>query len=920
MWSRLSTLWRALRGRPEFEDTLADEIRDHIDRYVADLIAAGADPVAARRQARIEFGNIDNVKADCRDARGLRVFDEAHQHLRYALRLLWKAPVFTVTSVATLGVCFGACLTIFAVVDAILLRPLPFPNPDRLVAIYNTYPRAGVPDDGSSITNYYERRGKLSAFDGLAVYRDGAVIVGQTGQTEREFITQVSSEFFDTLGTAPLFGRAFTDAEMNYATANVAIVSYDYWQEHFGGDAGVLGRSLRIDGSQATIVGVLPRSFRFLSSRNRIYLPLASSADERGPDLRHSGSFTRMIARLRNGVTIAAAQAQIDAHNAVVEKTDRQAQMIADAGFRSLVVSLHGSHVAAVRPMLLLIQAGVLFLLVIGAVNVTNLLLIRATARLKEFAVRQALGAARRHIVAEIAVETALLTLIGGLAGVLIGSAGIRLLVVLGSSRLPLGAHLGFDVRVAVAAIAASLATGLTMALPIAWYSVRNYSSSALHAQSRGSTASRSAQRLRHAFLVTQIALSFVLLSGAGLLAASLMNLSRVAPGFQPAHVLSGQVSLPWARYSAIAERQIFIDRLMEALRAQPGVVTAGISTNIPLSGNSNRSASTVKGFVLPPGESVRANYAYAVAGDYFGAMRVPIVSGRVLTDDDARLGRRVSVVDEDFARRYWPDGHAIGQQLFLGGEEGPEAEAFTVVGVVGAVKQASLSEQDALGAVYYPYAERFDNALYVVTKTSQDPDAFGRTLQRAVRIIDPELPVNNIQSMDTRIADSLIARRSPAVLAVLYALIALLLTAIGTYRRPRLRRRAAEARDRAAHGAWCTARPGAPSVHDAGGPADRRRVGDRRRRRLDGRTRHGGAPLSGAGAARFDCRTDDGGTRDRVSRCLPASLMARGKDFAASGARRGVGSFTPRDSNDQRHATVEALVRSSSSAATTLF
>jgi predicted permease len=320
------------------------------------------------------------------------------------------------------------------------------------------------------------------------------------------------------------------------------------------------------------------------------------------------------------------------------------------------------------------------------------------------------------------------------------------------------------------------------MALPIAWYSVRNYSSSALHAQSRGMTASRSAQRLRHAFLVTQIALSFVLLAGAGLLAASLMNLSRVAPGFQPAHVLSGQVSLPWARYSAAADRQIFIDRLMDALRAQPGVAAAGASTNIPLSGNSNRSAATVKGFVLPPGESIRANYSYAVAGDYFAAMRIPVVSGRPLTADDVRLGNRVCAVDQDFARRYWPDANAIGHKLFLGSEEGPDTEAYTVVGVVGAVKQAALSEQEALGAVYYPYEERFDNAIYIVTRTSQEPDAFARTLQRAVRTIDAELPVNNIRSMDTRIADSLITRRSPAVLALLYAIIALLLTAIGTY------------------------------------------------------------------------------------------------------------------------------------------
>ena len=209
------------------------------------------------------------------------------------------------------------------------------------------------------------------------------MIGGETGQTERDFITRVSPEFFDTLGTRPLIGRAFTDAEMTYGTANSVIVSYDYWQEHFGGDAGVLGRTLRLDGNPVTIVGVLPSSFRFLSSRSRIFLPLASGPDERGPDMRHSGNSTHMIARLADGATLARAQAQVDAHNAVVEKTDRQAKLIADAGFRSLVVSLHGSHVAAVRPMLLLVQAGVLFLLAIGAVNVTNLLLIRATARLK---------------------------------------------------------------------------------------------------------------------------------------------------------------------------------------------------------------------------------------------------------------------------------------------------------------------------------------------------------------------------------------------------------------------------------------------------------------------------------------------------------------------------------------------------------
>ena len=225
MWSRLSTLARAVRGRPQFEEGLAEEVRDHLERYVEDLIAAGVPRDTAWRRARIEFGNIDNVTLDCRQARGLRVFDELQLHLRYAMRMLWKTPAFTGTAVSTLALCFGASLTIFAVVDAVLLKPLPFPDPERLVSIFNTYPRAGVPDDGSSITNYYERRGALNGFSTLALYRDGAVIVGETGTTQREFITQVSPEFFRTLGTEPALGRAFTESETTHQSDHVAIVS-----------------------------------------------------------------------------------------------------------------------------------------------------------------------------------------------------------------------------------------------------------------------------------------------------------------------------------------------------------------------------------------------------------------------------------------------------------------------------------------------------------------------------------------------------------------------------------------------------------------------------------------------------------------------------------------------------------------------
>jgi len=782
MWHRVRSVWRAMRRRTDFESGLADELRFHVDAYVDDLVRAGVTPDEARRRARLEFGNVDNVRLDCREARGLRVFDELQQHVRYALRRMRKVPAFTATALGTLTLCLGANLTIFALVDAVLLRPLPFPADDQLVSIFNTYPRAGVLDDGSTMTNYYERRGRIAALGSLAMYRDGAAIIGETGSTEREFITRVSPEFFATLGSVPAIGRAFTDAETTFETDDVSIVTDEYWKERLGADPTVIGHTIRVDGTPTTVVGILPAGFSFLSSKTRIYLPLASPPDERGADRRHSGSSSHMIARLTPGATIAAAQSQIDAHNAAMEEGDPHAQFIADAGFRSVVVSLRAAHVAAVRPSLVLVEAGVLCLLLIGAVNVLNLFLISYTDRVRELAVRRAMGASARHVVGEVLAQTTLLSLAGAILGLGVGAAGIRLLARLGASRLPLGAHVQLDTRVAAAALLGAVLVGIAIAIPVAWYSVASHASDAMQLHSRGSTAGRAAGRMRHGFLVAQISLAVVLLAGAGLLGVSLRQVEAEPTGFRPEHVLSGQVSLPWQVYAGSAPRQAFIDRLTEALDRQPGVVASGVATNIPLSGNSNKSSAAVKGYRRPPGESPRGIYSYGVAGNYFAAIGLPLLEGRFLTSRDARLGSRVCVVDEDFARRYWPRGGALGQHLFAGSEEGSDADAYTVVGIVGAVKQAGLAENEALGAVYYPYSDRFDSALYVVTRTTGAPESLALTLQRVVRTINPELPVNNIRSMETRIADSLVSRRSPAMLAALFSAVALLLTGIGTY------------------------------------------------------------------------------------------------------------------------------------------
>jgi predicted permease len=779
---RLRSLFRVLTRWRNFEEGMSEELRFHIEQHTDDLVRSDMSRDQTARVIRAELDSSINIKADCREAFGVHFFDEFRRQLKHAARLLRKTPAFTATALLTLAVCFGANLTIFAVIDSVLLRPLPFPQPDRLMTIFNTYPKAGVERDGSSLTNYYERRGRIPAFASLSIYRYATEIVGEPGSTDREPTLRVSPDFFSTLGLGPAIGRTFTDEETTSDTDHVAILSDTFWRQRFNADPNVLGKQIRVNSVSRTVIGVLPPSFRFLSSNARVFLPLASHPEDRAPAQRHSGgNVIQMIARLKPGATLAQAQSELDAQNAALEVDDPQAKMIADAGFRSLVVPLRADHVAAVRPTLLLLEAGALVLLLIGAVNLMNLLLIRASGRAKELAVRQALGAGWKYLVSEVVVETTLLTFAGALLGLVVGAGGIQLLRALGAGRLPLGSRIVFDTRLAMVGMVAAIVMGIAFAIPVAWFNLRRHLGNALQSVSRGGTSGRGAQILRHSFVVSQIALAFILLAGAGLLGLSLQRVVAVSPDFQSDHVLTGQILLTWADYPD-AERLTFFELLLNKLDHLPGVMSAGVVNNVPFSSNIGKSAATVAGHVRAPGESARGHYAYGVAGDYFRAMGFSLRQGRFLTADDSRRSQRVCVVDEDFARYYWPHASALGQRLWDGSEPLNDAEAFTVVGVVGGVKQAGLTEDEAQGAIYYPYAFRIGDNVFVAVRTSLPPQLLALTLQKVVRQIDADVPVSDIRSMDTRIADSLVARRSPALLAGLFSAIALLLTSIGTY------------------------------------------------------------------------------------------------------------------------------------------
>ena len=456
--------------------------------------------------------------------------------LKCAIRQLLKSPGFTAVAVLTLALCIGANLTIFAVVDAIVVRSLPFPEPDRLVVVENAYPGAGVERGGTSVANYFERRGNIEAFESLSIVKLGSAFIVRDGSDRRVRTAEVTPEFFQTLGVPLAIGQTFTDAEWKSGSdwssdSSVAVITDRFWRDYFDADPNVLGRTFDIwswgPRKTATVVGVLPPGFRYLSSRAEIYRPHVHDAWSHDPNRRHE-NWGHMVARLAVNRSITGAEAELAVHNEKVATDDPSARSAKDNGFHTWVASLHEDHVRSVKPVLLLLQAGVLCLLLIGAVNLAGLLLIRASGRTKELAVRKALGASRRRITGQILTETLLISLAGGALGILLAVFGIRLLKLLGSDALPMATEITFDERIAFTAILVSIAVGVCIAVPTIWLNLRGKTSVQLQSESREGTVSRGIQRLRHAFIVSQIAIAFVLLCGAGMLSVTLKDISPI--------------------------------------------------------------------------------------------------------------------------------------------------------------------------------------------------------------------------------------------------------------------------------------------------------------------------------------------------------------------------------------------------------
>jgi predicted permease len=701
--------------------------------------------------------------------------------LRHAFRQLLKAPGFTSTAVATFAICLGANLAIFAVVDAMLLRPLPVADADRLVTITNSYPRAGQARATNSIANYYDRRGAMPAFSSVSIYKETSMVVGAADHAERVAIAMISPDFFATLGVPLSKGRSFTEAEMANGADDVAVITDGFWQRYFNSDPNAVGRTFQNNGVATTVVGVLSAGFHFPSSRAQFYRPMASGPFGRNPWMRHTANGGPMVARLAPGATLAAAQAQMDSFNERQLKDDPIAQIIKDSGYCTTVRPFRDDFVREIRPTLVPLEGGVICLLLIGTVNLANLLLIRASGRVREIAVRKALGAGRWDIARDALAETALLALGGGLLGLLVASWGIHLLRALGTEQLPLGEMIAFNGRVAAAALAISIAVGLVLSLPLIWFNLRSDVARGLQVESFGGTSGRRVRRVRSLFIVAQVGFAFVLLTGAGMLSVSLRRVLQTSSGFRTENVLTGTISLPDERYKENAAHLRFVERLMPAIRGIPGIGQVAISSGAPFTRIVPQGAISVEGLSPKSGEALPLHFLAAATGEYWRIMGIPLMAGRFLRESDERDGAVVCVVDQSFAKRYWPGENAVGRRMSIGLSFDKD-HPITVVGVVGDVKLHELTEDAGTGMVYFPYSYVLHPVFSLVVSSSLPAAVVAPALQRAVRQIDPDLLVDDVRPLQERFDDSLVARRSPAVLAGLFAAIALMLAAMGTF------------------------------------------------------------------------------------------------------------------------------------------
>jgi len=697
------------------------------------------------------------------------------QDLRYGARMLLKNPGFTLIAVLTLALGIGANTAIFSVINGVLLSALPYPHPEQLAMVWCDNRRQGIPDDITSYPNFVDWRDRNKTFQGMAGVTSDRYNLTGTGEPEEIRGATVSINFFQLIGVNPMLGRVFTAEEEQPGRDKVVVLSHSLWQRRFGGNPGILNKTISLSDETYLVVGIMPPGFQF-PENTEIWGPLAPDEGMRSDKARF-GFFLPVVGRLKPGVTRAQAQADLDVVANQIEK-----QFPDMAGYGVNVVPVLENTVGPIRRALMILFVAVLFVLLIACSNVANLLLARATVRQREVAVRAALGAGRWRIVRQLLTESMLLAALGGALGVLLAWWGLRLLVDLSPANIPRLENIRLDGRVLWFTLALSLLTGLIFGLAPALQTSHLKLSEALKegARTGAGGAGRHAQRIRGIFIVAEVALTLALLVGAGLLVRSFWRLQHINPGFRTDHLLTLRVTLWGSKYRQGAQAVSFYDRLQERLAALPGVVSASATSDIMLRRLATSASFTIENRPRDPGELALELPFDRAQPNYFQTMGVQLLRGRAFTAQDTRENPRVAIVNETFVKRYFPNDDPVGKRFTFGGG-GPNARWITIVGVVRDTKRQGVDQPVRIES-WMPLAQMPSGSMDVVLRTTGDPLALSNAVREAVWSIDRDLPIPSIQTMEQILSERVAQRRLNMLLLGLFALVALVLAAVGIY------------------------------------------------------------------------------------------------------------------------------------------
>ncbi|MBL8169972.1 MAG: ABC transporter permease [Acidobacteria bacterium] len=760
------------------DEELDAEIQSHLDEAIRDRIARGEAPDEARANALREFGNVGLVKEVTREMWGWAWVEQLLQDLRFGLRMLRKNPGFSLIAILTLALGIGATTAIFSVVNAVLLRSLPYHEPDRLVLL--SYYRERVLNDYANAAEYLEWRTQTKAFAQMAAYRFDVADLTGNGEPERLKVGYASADCFATLGVTPARGRAFTPEEDRAGNAKAVILTNGYWQRHFGGAPQVLGRTLTVGGQSRTVVGIMPSGFR-LTDDAELWLPLALDVNQQ---LSRQGNAVRVkvIARLKPGATPEVARAELAA--VLAQQRQHFPQIYSRFGdIQARVIELNESLVGNVRRALWVLFGAVGFVLLIACTNVANLLLARGAVRQRELAIRAAVGAGRWRLMRQLLTESLLLALAGGVAGWLLARWGIKLLVAFSPDSIARIRETTVDGRTLVFTCLVVVLAGLLAGILPALQASQTDVNETLKAQS-SPTGQRGARRLLPALMITELALALVLLVGAGLLGKSYVRLLVVPKGFHPAGVLTGVLSPSVAKYPFQSpQRDAYHREVLARVQALPGIRSAALASLTPLEGGYGRTGFQIEGRTAFPKEETPMADENIISPEYLSTMGIPLLAGRAFTAADNSGGPEVVLINETFARRFFPNENPIGQRLLM-------ARTKTIVGVVSDTRHQGL-DQDVRLEIYIPSAQAIWNRNYVlavrVADQQNNPSSLAiqiAAIRNQLRVLEPNEPVNEIIPLEQRLSNSraVATRRFQLTLFSVFAAVALVIATVGIY------------------------------------------------------------------------------------------------------------------------------------------